>query len=191
MQKQLYFRGLFNEWLYKVRDINKRNYHTSGYKILTSCYLPLSTPSDLCLIQKIKRMNLTKNKSIIAEFDKTVIEQYNPTALEALVSNHVINHAAQPGAPNGKDSFHHFLTALHTGLSDIKVTILRQIAENDLVVTHKSISGTHTGHLFGIPPTNKPLSFEAIEIIRLENGKYAEHWVQSNMATTLGSLKGH
>jgi predicted SnoaL-like aldol condensation-catalyzing enzyme len=136
-------------------------------------------------------MNLAKNKSIIAEFDKTVIEQYNLAALDALVSDHVINHAAQVGTPNGKDSFHHFLTALHNGLTNIKVIVLRQTAENDLVMTHKSISGIHTGNLFGVPPNNSPLSFEAIEIIRLEDDKYAEHWVQSNMATVLGTLKGH
>lgn len=136
-------------------------------------------------------MNLAKNKSIINEFDKSVIEQYNPSAVDAFVSDQVINHAAKPGAPNGKDSFHHFLTALHNGLSNIEVTVLRQIAENDLVVTHKSISGTHTGTLFGIPPTNTPISFEAIEIIRLENDKYVEHWVQSNMTNVLGTLNGH
>ncbi|WP_343690900.1 ester cyclase [Chitinophaga sp.] len=136
-------------------------------------------------------MSLAKNKSIINEFDKSAIEQYNPSAVDTFVSDHVINHAAKPGAPNGKDSFHHFLKALHGGLSNIKVTVLRQIAENDLVVTHKSFSGLHTGNLFGVPPTHNQISFEAIEIIRLENDKYVEHWVQSNMGTVLGTLNGH
>lgn len=135
--------------------------------------------------------NLEKNKAAIIHFDKVCIEQNNPTALSELVSDKVINHAARPGMPNGKDSFHHFLNALHAGLSDIKVTALRQIAENDLVVTHKVISGVHSNNLFGVPGTGKPISIEAIEIIRFENGQYAEHWVQSNMATVLGNLQGH
>lgn len=135
--------------------------------------------------------DLEKNKAVILRFDKACIEQNDTTALNDLVSDQVINYAAQPGMPNGKDSFHHFLNALHTGLSDIKVTIFRQIAENDLVVTHKVITGIHSGNLFGLPGTGNPVSIEAIEIIRLENGRYAEHWVQSNMAKVLGNLQGH
>jgi len=135
--------------------------------------------------------NVEKNKAAIIHFDKVCIEQNNPAALNELVSDKVVNHAARPGTSNGKDSFHHFLNALHAGLSDIKVTALRQIAENDLVVTHKVISGTHSSNLFGVPATGKTVSIEAIEIIRLENGQYAEHWVQSNMATVLGIVQGH
>ncbi|RFM32400.1 ester cyclase [Chitinophaga silvisoli] len=136
-------------------------------------------------------MSIEKNKAIIAQFDTACIEQNNKAVLDEMVSDKVINHATPAGRPNGKESFHHFLDALHAGLSDIRVSILRQVAENDLVVTHKSISGTHSGTLFGAPPTGKELSFEAIEIIRLEDGKYAEHWVQSNMAAALGAMQGH
>jgi steroid delta-isomerase-like uncharacterized protein len=139
----------------------------------------------------VNTSNLEKNKAIINHFDEACIEQNNAAALDELVADHVINHAAQPGMPNGKDSFHHFLDALHAGLSDIKVVALRQVAEHDLVVTHKVISGTHSGTFFGIPATGRPVSFEAIEIIRLEDGRYAEHWVQSNMAAVLGALQGH
>ncbi|UPK67619.1 ester cyclase [Chitinophaga filiformis] len=135
--------------------------------------------------------DLEKNKAIILHFDKACIEQNDTIALDDLVSDEVINHATPQGLPNGKDSFHHFLNALHTGLSDIKVTVLRQIAENDLVVTHKVISGIHSGNLFGLPATGNQMSIEAIEIIRLQNGRYVEHWVQSNMAKVLGNLQGH
>lgn len=134
---------------------------------------------------------LEKNKAVIAYFDKACIEQHNEQVLDELVADHVINHATPPGRPDGKESFYHFLTHLHEGLSDIRVSILRQIAEDDLVVTHKVITGTHTGHLFGIPATDKAISIEAIEIIRLEDGRYAEHWVQSDMSAVMASLSSH
>ncbi len=165
-------------------------YHTCGYKLLTSGYILLSSLPDLCGT-KTQIMDIEKNKAIIARFDQACIEQNNAALMDELVSDRVINHAAQPGKPNGKESFHHFLDALHAGLSGIKVTVLHQAAENDLVMTHKLISGMHTSHLFGVPASGQPISFEAIEIIRLENGKYAEHWVQNNMAAALGTLQGH
>lgn len=135
--------------------------------------------------------DLEKNKAIILHFDKACIEQNDSIALNDLVCDEVINHATPLGRPNGKESFQNFLNALHTGLSTIKVIVLRQVAENDLVVTHKVISGIHSGNLFGLPATGNHISIEAIEIIRLQNGRYAEHWVQSNMAEILGNLQGH
>lgn len=137
----------------------------------------------------MNQTDLEKNKTLIARFDKACIEKNDEKALDELVADHVINHAAPQGASNGKESFHHFLHLLHTGLSDIKVEILQQVAEKDLVVTRKSISGMHTGNFMGVPPTGKAINFEAIEIIRLENGKYAEHWVQSDLRELLLSLK--
>jgi predicted ester cyclase len=50
------------------------------------------------------------------------------------------------------------------------------IAEGDKVMTRLSAYGTHTGELFGIPPTDKQVSMTAIVIHRIENGKIVEHW---------------
>jgi len=137
----------------------------------------------------MNQTDLEKNKMVIARFDEACIEKNDEETLIELVADNVINHAAPQGAPNGKESFHHFLHLLHSGLSDIKVKILQQVAEGDLVVSRKSISGVHTGTFIGVPPTGKAVDFEAIEIIRLENGRYAEHWVQSNLTELLLSLK--
>lgn len=136
-------------------------------------------------------LDLNKNKAIINHFDLVCLEQNNQAALEDLLSDQVINHAARPGTPNGKESFRHFLNALHAGLTDVKVNALLQVAENDLVVTRKVVSGIHSGNLFGYPATGKTISFEAIEIIRLENSKYAEHWVQTDMGAALSGIGAH
>lgn len=137
----------------------------------------------------MNNLNLEKNKAVIARFDEECIEKNNEQALDQLLAANVINHASPKGAPNGKESFHHFLQLLHSGLSDIKVEILQQIAENDRVVTQKIISGVHSGNFMGVPSTGKVIRFEAIEIIRLADGKYAEHWVQSNLDRVLSSLQ--
>lgn len=139
----------------------------------------------------MNQADLERNKAVIDHFDKACIEQKDEQILEELVADNVINHAAQQGTPNGKESFYHFLKLLHNGLTDIKVEKLQQIAEKDLVVTRKIISAVHSGNFMGVAPSNKSISFEAIEIIRLENGKYAEHWVQSNLSTLLFSLQSN
>ncbi len=137
----------------------------------------------------MNKQRLVENKAIIARFDKECVEKINDSLLDELVSDKVVNHLAPEGA-NGKESFRHYINEiLHVGLSDIKVEVHQQVAEDDTVVSMKTISGLHTGNLLGVPATNKKIEIELIEIIRLESGQYAEHWAESNLHELLMSLK--
>ncbi|MBN9385984.1 MAG: ester cyclase [Chitinophagaceae bacterium] len=131
------------------------------------------------------------NKIIVQKFNKECIEQGDPDAFRELLAGDVINHSAPPGMPRGVGSFTYFLNeVLRKGFPNLRVEILDQVAENDLVATRKRITGTHTGEIFGIPPSNKDVVIHVIDIIRLENGQYAEHWGQSNFADVLKEIGG-
>jgi predicted ester cyclase len=39
------------------------------------------------------------------------------------------------------------------------------------VATRKTFRGTHTGEFLGVPPTGRDVSFDVIDILRLEDGK--------------------
>ncbi len=131
-------------------------------------------------------MSTEQNKAIVVRFNKEFIEQGNENSFNELLSDSVINHSAPAGMPNGKESFYFFLNnVLRKGFPDLKVEILEQVAEGDLVTTRKRIRATHTGEIFGIPPGNKQVEINIIDIIRIEDGKYAEHWGQSNFEEVL------
>lgn len=130
-----------------------------------------------------------QNKAIVARFNKECIEQGNLQSFDTLLAPDVINHSAPGGMPNGKESFTYFLLkVLRKGFPDLRVEILEQVAERDLVTTRKKIRATHTGEVMGILPTGKPVEINVIDIIRLQDGKYKEHWGQSNFAEVLGQL---
>jgi len=130
-----------------------------------------------------------QNKEIVRRFNKECIEQGLAASFEELLADDVINHAAAPGRPNGKESFSLFLNGvLRKGFPDCKVEILEQVAENDLVTTRKKITGTHTGEIMGIPPTNRTVEIQVIDMIRLKDGQYKEHWGQTDFHEVLRSL---
>ncbi|MDP4218753.1 MAG: ester cyclase [Bacteroidota bacterium] len=136
-------------------------------------------------------MQSEKNKAVVRRFNKECIEQGIPASFEELLAEEVINHAAPPGSPNGRASFYYFLNdVLRKGFPDLRVEILSQIAEGEQVATRKRISATHTGAILGIAPTQKKVQIDVIDIIRLENGRYAEHWGQSNFAEVIKGLAG-
>jgi predicted ester cyclase len=131
-----------------------------------------------------------KNKAVVLRFNKEFIEQGNMESFWAVMDPSFINHTAAEGIDPGPQGIIYFLsTLLKDGLSDVKVTIHHQVAEGDTVATRKTISGLHTGTLMGIPATGSNISMTVIDIVRLKNGKYFEHWGQNSLQSVLQKLR--
>ncbi|MGF9567176.1 ester cyclase [Neorhizobium sp. BT27B] len=81
-----------------------------------------------------------------------------------------------------------FQNILRPALSEMKVTIHDQIAEGNKVTTRKTISGIHSGVLMGVPATGKDVLISVIDIVRVEDGKYAEHWGLNTLSSVLAAL---
>jgi predicted ester cyclase len=47
---------------------------------------------------------------------------------------------------------------------------------NLLEAAHVTLTGTHQGDFAGIPATGKSVEFSGIDIVRVQDGKVAEHW---------------
>jgi len=122
-------------------------------------------------------MTPEKNKEIVARFNKEGIEGKDITVFEELLADNFINHSAPAGMPAGRDGMIAFFrTVLWESLADVSVEIHDQVAEGDKVVTRKTIHGIHVGDFLGQPASNKKLKLHIIDIVKLLNGQYIEHW---------------
>ncbi|WP_247236119.1 ester cyclase [Telluribacter sp. SYSU D00476] len=131
-----------------------------------------------------------QNKAVVRRFNQEVIEKGDLNTFWELMDEAFINHAAVPGSDNGPQGMlNTFNTILRPAMPDLKVTIYEQVAEGDLVTTRKNISGTHTGTLLGIVPTGQTISIDVIDIVRIQNGKYIEHWGINTLPVVLAHLK--
>lgn len=135
-------------------------------------------------------MSAEDNKAVVRRFNQDVIERGDREAFDVLMAADFRNHSAPAAAPNGPEGmWNTFHTLLRPALSDLTVTIHDQVAEGDKVVTRKTISGRHTGTLFAIPATQKSVSIDVIDIVRVEQGRYAEHWGVNTLAAVLAQLR--
>ena len=120
---------------------------------------------------------LDQNKAVVRRFNHDVIERGDRASFQALMDAHFVNHAAPPDADQGAESmWHTFQNVLRPAFPDLAVVIYEQVAEGDLVTTRKAITGTHTGPLLGVSPTGQRVTIDVIDIIRIRDGLYLEHW---------------
>ncbi|SEQ11210.1 SnoaL-like polyketide cyclase [Devosia sp. YR412] len=135
-------------------------------------------------------MSVDDNKAVVRRFNSEVIEQGSVDAFDALMAPGFINHAAPQGAPNGPESmWNTFQNILRPALSNLTVIIHEQIAEGERVTTRKTITGVHSGTLLGIPATGRPVAIDIIDIVRILDGRYAEHWGLNTMSQVLTELR--
>ena len=121
-------------------------------------------------------MSTEENKALSQRFIYEVLNKKNLQAIDDLIAPDAIDHAAPPGVPPGSEGVKQFLAMVLTAFPDYKETIEDMIAEGDKVVTRSTWQGTHRGAFMGIPPTGKQVKVTSIDISRVANGKFVEHW---------------
>jgi predicted ester cyclase len=133
-------------------------------------------------------MSVSQNKEVVIRFNKEFLERGDVTVLKELVADDFVNRTAAGPVPDNVDGLKQFITMLHKGFSDFHIDIHEQIGENDLVATRKTIHATHTGEIMGHQPTGKKVAFRVMDIVRLRDRKYAEHWGQNNIIEVIQGL---
>lgn len=126
------------------------------------------------------------NKAVVTRFVHEVQDQHRLDVVDEIFDPGYIDHASQDGAPLAVGSraiagFRQFYGGMLRAFPDVRVHIDDQIAEGDLVVTRKTFTGTMTGELWGAAPTGRGFRFEVIDIMRVADGRIAEHWAELDM----------
>jgi steroid delta-isomerase-like uncharacterized protein len=132
-------------------------------------------------------MSLEENKALVRRFVDEVQNQHNLAAIDELFSPDFADHSGtlnQPG-PEGSKAFFGMMFSI---FPDMHITILRQLAEGDQVLTHKKFEGTQMGTFMGIPATGKHVSIEVMDILTIRDGKITDHWTVGDFLSMLMQL---
>lgn len=133
-----------------------------------------------------KELHAKQNKDLIRRAVEEIWNQGNYSNLERFVSRDFTVHLSNDEKIQGVEGIKQFFSELRSAFPDIRFVIEDQVAEADRVVTHWTAKGTHQGMFKGIPPSGKRLSFTAINIDRIVDGKVVECWSEMD---ELGILK--
>lgn len=130
-----------------------------------------------------------ENSDLIRRFYGEVLGQGNLDVFEELASDDIVDHEeGLPGQPSGKEGVRFFINAMRDAFSDIKADVDPMLDEGNLGAARTLLTATHTGEFMGVPATNKSVEFESVDIIRLEDGKVAEHWGVTDVMSLMQQL---
>jgi steroid delta-isomerase-like uncharacterized protein len=136
-------------------------------------------------------MSTTANKEIIRRFYEEVFNQRNVDAIDELVHPEFFNNDPTPATSRDIPSMKQFIKTITQAFPNHHHAIEDLIAEGDKVVMRCTLTATHQGLFPGfleMPPTGKSICQRQIHILRIQDGKVAEHWVIRDDLTMMQQL---
>jgi len=114
----------------------------------------------------------------------------NLSLVDELTTEDVTDHEeGLPGQPSGREGVKFFVNAMRQAFPDLRPkTIDPTMTAGDLDAARTILSGTHTGEFMGMPAGGSTVEFESIDIIRVSDGKVAEHWGVTDVMTLMQQI---
>ena len=107
-------------------------------------------------------------------------------ALEGTYAEDCVIHFPGREPLRGREALSEYVTSLHTGFPDLRMTVDRRVSEDDVVVTQLRATGTHEGAHRGLEPTGTEIEISGVLIDRVEDEHIAETWAHLD---TLGLMR--
>ncbi|MBA3899296.1 MAG: ester cyclase [Bacteroidetes bacterium] len=121
---------------------------------------------------------MNKNEELVRNVFK-VWETGNTEEIEQYTDSNFMEHTPDPAFKSDKKGIEYVKDLISTyreAFSNLKVDIKQVITNENKAVVYSTFKGKHTGMLNDIPPTNKEVSFDNIDIMEINNGKISGHW---------------
>ncbi len=117
---------------------------------------------------------LEQNKAVARRVFDEIFNQGRFEVADEIYARNFVNHGVHrdAGLKEDQDAARGWKLAF----PDLKMTVLEEIAEGDLVTVLYSVTGTNTGEGNGLPATGKKIEGRGITIWRIVNGQITEEW---------------
>ena len=120
------------------------------------------------------RNDLEKNKAVARRVFEEIFNQGRFEVADEIYARNFVNHAIHrdAGLKEDQDAARGWKLAF----PDLKMTVVQEIAEGDLVTMLYSVTGTNTGEGNGLPATGRKIEGRGITLWRIVNGQITEEW---------------
>lgn len=132
----------------------------------------------ICITARVHSQNDPEQikNGIMKVYD--IFNSYSYEKLGDYVDDNFVEHSPDPGQKQGLSGLKEEFENIHKGFPDYKLTV------NDIIVSQNgdkasvllTFTGTNSGEMMGMKPTNKSVNVQGIDYLYFKNGKATEHW---------------
>jgi predicted ester cyclase len=114
--------------------------------------------------------------AVIRAWFKEVWDEGNLDAIDRLFAPDGVAHGLGSDNIRGPEGFKPYVTALRGALGDLEIEVVQTVTEGDRVAAHCHVVARHVGQLFAAPPSQQPVDFWGMTIVRVRDGQIVEGW---------------
>lgn len=137
-------------------------------------------------------MSTEQNKKLVRHYYLDVVNEKKLDELADFLSPDYVEVHNNRRYLIGIEGAKKHIVGVHETYRDLHISVERQIAEGDWVVTQVTARGTHVGAWLGIKPTGKDVEFTGVNVDKVVGGRIVEHGGATNMLEpllTVGAVK--
>ncbi len=131
------------------------------------------------------RMTTDENKLVVRHYLEAIANTGDVDRIAEFISPDYVEVYRGIRYPLGLEGARKHVQGVRQTYSDLHVTVERQIAEGEWVVTQVTVRGTHSGAWLGIKPTGKAVEITAVNVDRVVSGRIVEHSGAANLLEPL------
>ena len=128
-----------------------------------------------------------QNKAVFEKL-MSALNAKDMATMESLIADDFVDNDAMPGMAPGRQGMIDMMGMFVGAFPDLNVVVEHWVAEGDLVVEVMTTKGTQNGEFMGMPASGKKFSVREMHMVRVANGKMAEHWGLSNEMSMMQQL---
>jgi predicted ester cyclase len=134
-------------------------------------------------------MSTEDNKAVVRRFYDEVMGAGRVEVLDEVMVEDFVDHGeALFGSPRGRETLRRAVAGVHGILPGLHVELHDMVAEGDLVGVRGTMRCRHGGTFLGVAGTGHELTWLGIAVFRLEGGKIAERWFNSDSISIVRQL---
>jgi len=130
-------------------------------------------------------VSITENKQLVRRFIEEIVNTGNVGPMGEYVSADCVETDGKVRIVSGIEGMQRHVLGVRATYADLRLTVERQIAEGEWVVTQVTARGTHAGEWLGIAPTGRPVIITGVNVDRVVAGRIVEHGGATNLLDAL------
>lgn len=133
-------------------------------------------------------MSVQDNILLVRRYVEEILNRGNMAVADELLAPDYKRYTSPTTAALTVDVQKQRLAGIRAAFPDWHLTVEDMIAEGDRVAFRATIRGTHKGVFQNVAPTGKQVTAFALDIVRIEKGKFIEHWGGPDLLNLLQQL---